>query len=90
MAHHEEHIPATPEEAQFYDCLKNGDDFMKIEIYRLARFWYRKALETGIQTEMIRQKLAELEEKSRFERKVIAVLGIIAVFIVAGVWIMNI
>ncbi len=89
MAHHEEHIPATPEEAIFYDCLKNGDDFMKIEIYRLARFWYRKALETGIRTEMISEKLAGLEEKSRFERKVIAILGIIAAIIIAGVWVMN-
>jgi hypothetical protein len=84
MGYHDDHTPETPEEAKFYECLKNGDDFMKIEIYRLARYWYLKALETGIQTDLISQKLAVLEKASRFERKVIAILAVLAVFIVTG------
>jgi hypothetical protein len=89
MAHAEEHIVRSPEEEIFDDYLKNGDDFRKIEIYKLAKYWYQKALETGIETELVKSRLDELNKKIRFERKVITILASIAAIIVIGVIFIN-
>ena len=90
MAHAEDHIHRSPEEALFYEYLKNGDDFSKIEIYRLAKFWYQKAIETGIQPELLTNRMDELNKKIAFERKVITILATIAAAIVVVVVITQI
>ena len=90
MAHAEEHIHRSPEEELFYEYLKNGDDFSKIEIYRLAKFWYQKAIETGIQPELLANRMDELNKKIAFERKVISILATIAAAIVVVVVITQI
>lgn len=82
MAHKEDHIQLKPEEELFYEYLKNGDDFSKIEIYRLAKFWYQKALETGIQPELMKNRIDDLNKKIAFERKVVTILAVIASLIV--------
>jgi hypothetical protein len=84
MAHTEIQIPRNPEEANFYDFLKNGDDFSKIEIFSLAKYWYQKALETGFEPELMKKRIDELNEKIKFERKVVTILAIIAAFIIVG------
>ena len=78
-------VQTSAEEENFKDYLKNGDDFSKIEIYRLAKYWYQKAFETGIQADMIKERIDDLNEKIRIERRILTILAIIAVFIVAGV-----
>ncbi len=84
MAHTEIQIPRSPEEENFYDFLKNGDDFSKIEIFGLAKYWYQKALETGFEPELMKKRIDELNEKIKFERKVVTILAIIAAFIIVG------
>lgn len=89
MAHIETIIPRSPEEENFYDFLKNGDDFSKIEIFGLAKYWYQKALETGIEPELMKKRIDELNEKIKFERKVVTILAIIAAFIILGAVLFN-
>jgi hypothetical protein len=84
MAHTEIQIPHSPEEENFYEFLRNGDDFSKIEIFGLAKFWYQKALETGFEPELMKKRIDELNEKIRVERKVITILAVIAAFIILG------
>ena len=90
MAQAEDHIHRSPEEELFYEYLKNGDDFSKIEIYRLAKFWYQKAIETGIQPELLANRIEELNIKIAFERKVISILATIAAAIVVVVFMTRI
>jgi len=85
MAHIDSHIPRSREEEVFYDYLKNGDDFSKIEIYGLAKHWYQKALETGFEPELIKKRIDDLNDKIRFERKVVTILATIAAIIVLGI-----
>jgi hypothetical protein len=89
MAHTETRIPQSPEEENFIDFLKNGDDFSKIEIFGLAKYWYQKALETGFEPELMKKRIDELNEKIRVERKVIIILATIATVIVLGVVFFN-
>jgi hypothetical protein len=84
MAHTEIQIPRSPEEENFYDFLKNGDDFSKIEIFGLAKYWYQKALETGFEPELMNKRIDELNEKIKFERKVVTILAIIGAVIIVG------
>ena len=74
--------PRSPEEERFNEYVKTGDDFKKIEIYRLAKHLYSKALETGIETEALKQKIILMEQKIKSEERVFAILGIIAFLIV--------
>jgi hypothetical protein len=90
MAHTEDHVHRSPEEEIFYEYLKNGDDFSKIEIYRLAKFWYLKALETGVQPELMKSRIEDLNKKIAFERKAITILATIAAAIVIVVFITRI
>jgi hypothetical protein len=78
-------VQTSAENEKFNDYLKNGDDFSKIEIYHLARYWYRKAFETGIQADMIKKRIDDLNEKIRAERKILTILAIITAVIIAGV-----
>lgn len=79
-------IKQTQEEKKFEECLKNGDDFFKIEIYRLAKEWYKRALETGIKPEVVNARLKDLNKKIASERKTIFILmGIAAVIILSVV-----
>jgi len=89
MTHTEIQIPRSPEEENFYDFLKNGDDFSKIEIFGLAKYWYQKALETGFEPELMKKRIEELNEKIRIERKVIVILAVIAAFIILGAVLFN-
>ena len=89
MAQIETIIPRSPEEENFYDFLKNGDDFSKIEIFGLAKYWYQKALETGFEPELMKKRIDELNEKIKFERKVVTILAIIAAFIILGAVLFN-
>jgi hypothetical protein len=89
MAQHEVRVSTSPEEENFYEFLKNGDDFSKIEIFALAKYWYQKALATGIEPELMKKRIDELNEKIKFERKVVTILAIIAAVIILGAVFIN-
>ena len=71
----------TSEEKRFRECMTTGDDFTKIEIYRSAAAWYRKALLLKPGDEEAGRKLAETREKIKKENK--AIYAIVAVALVA-------
>lgn len=69
-------------EKEFLDLVQHGDDFFKIELLRPAKSWYKKALKLNIETERIKQKIAECDRLLAFEQKVIKILVAIAAVIV--------
>jgi Tfp pilus assembly protein PilF len=71
----------TPEEKQFNQCLATGDDFIKIEIFRSAAAYYKRAIEIRPDDPEASQKLAETNEKIKKENR--AIYTIVAVFVVA-------
>lgn len=85
MENNENQRPLSPEEEKFNDFLKTGDDFSKIEIYRLARYWYQKALETGFETELVKKRIAEADRKIKSELRVFKVLGALALLVLITV-----
>lgn len=82
-------VPSSAENKVFKEYLKNGDDFSKIEIYRLARNWYQKAFDTGIHPELIKERMEDLDQKIRFERKIVNILTIITAVLIAGFFIIS-
>ncbi len=86
MEHTDASLPISPEEKKFNECMTNGDNYFKIEIYRLAKEWYNRALETGINKNVVETKLQELNKKIASERKTIFILlGIAAVIILSAI-----
>jgi lipopolysaccharide biosynthesis regulator YciM len=71
----------TPEEKRFAEYMKTGDDFTKIEIFRSAAAWYKKALDVRPDSEEAKQKLAGIKEKIKKENR--AIYTIVAIFTVA-------
>lgn len=80
----------TSEGKLFEQCMKTGDDFRKIEIYRLAKIWYRKALDTGVDNALVESRIKEIEQKQKSERKTILTLLVIAIVIVSTAYIIGI
>ncbi|MEI6764977.1 MAG: hypothetical protein WCM76_05000 [Bacteroidota bacterium] len=85
MAHHEENLHLSPEEIKFNDFVKRGDDFYRIELYQYAVVWYKKALECNIDTENIRQKIADSESKFRRDGKKIIIAATSVAIVIAAV-----
>jgi hypothetical protein len=69
---------STPVERVFKDLMQHGDDFYKIELWRPAKKWYKKALELNIEPEKVSQKISECDRLLAFEVKVIWILAAIA------------
>ena len=74
-------------ERDFRDCMQHGDDFFKIELLRQAKKWYTKALEFNLESDTVKQRLAECEKMLTFERKVTGILAVVAAVIVGICWI---
>jgi hypothetical protein len=82
MSHAETTAGMSKEEIHFRRFMQMGDDFLKIQIYRNAREWYQKALELNMETEQVKQKIADCNEKIQKEKKVIIYIVIIAAIII--------
>ncbi len=67
-------------EREFKDYLEHGDDFFKIELWRPARSWYKKALALNMEPDRVQYKIAECDRLQAYEVKVI--LRIIAVAVI--------
>jgi len=83
MAHHESNEHLTPEQRHFNDCIRRGDDFFRITLFRYARDWYRKALEINPNNESACEKFAQSEASLNAKNKTVyTVLAVIAVLLV--------
>ena len=72
----------NPAERKFLDYMQHGDDFCKIELWRPAKNWYKKALELNIESENILQKIADCDKSIANEVKIIWRLVAIAAVLV--------
>jgi hypothetical protein len=82
MEAHSSETKLNRAEREYADYMEHGDDFFKIELWRPARRWYKKALELNIDAERIRQKIAECDRLQAFEVKVILrLVAVVAVLI---------
>jgi hypothetical protein len=73
----------SPAEKTFKELMTNGDDFMKIEIYRSALSRYKEAAKLNIDNALASQKVAECERLLKNERKwIYVVLGAAAVAVI--------
>ncbi len=77
MEDHSSETKLSRMEREFNDYMEHGDDFFKIELWRPARSWYKKALALNIEPERVRYKIAECDRLQAFEVKVI--LRIVAI-----------
>jgi hypothetical protein len=73
---------SIPAQREFMDLMQHGDDFFKIELWRPAKNWYKKALDLNIESERVAQKIAECDKSLIFEVKVIRILASIAAVVV--------
>lgn len=86
MKHQDHEISLNPEDRQVKDLLKKGDDFMKIEIYKMARRYYEKALAIEPQNPELQQKVRHVINLQKRELKTIAIIvSIMAIVVVAVV-----
>jgi hypothetical protein len=74
-------------ERDLHDCMQHGDDFFKIELLRQAKKWYTKALEFNMESDTIKQRIAECDKMLAFERKVTGILVVVALVVVGICWI---
>jgi hypothetical protein len=82
MAHHIDTSALSPEEKAYYEFIEQGDNYMKIEIYRNAKKCYQKALALGIHNDEIKEKLSICNKTLKKEsRSIIAVLAIACIVI---------
>ena len=75
-------------ERSFLDLMNHGDNFFRIELFRPAKRYYKKALELNLQTENVQKKIAECDRLLAFEVKVIWILVAIAATFVLTLWIL--
>jgi hypothetical protein len=71
----------TPDESRFREFISRGDDFCKIEIYRQAVDWYRKAVELKPDDPDARKKLEECSRKIKAESRTILIILAIGVIL---------
>lgn len=87
MTHQTTHRTLSPSYRKFLDLMQHGDDFLKIELLKEARAWYRKALAMNVRTvknNAVKAKIEECEKKLAFERRVIRILVAIAALFALG------
>jgi hypothetical protein len=87
MGHAEALENISPAEKKFKELMLNGDDFIKIEIYRSALSRYREAAKLDIDNELAKSKIAECEKLLQNERKWIYVVLAVAAVAVIFIWI---
>jgi hypothetical protein len=79
----------TLAEHKFVDFMQHGDDFFKIEIWRLAISWYKKAYELNIESKRVKQKIAGCDRLVIYELKIIRILVVIAAIAVTVYFILR-
>lgn len=88
MGHVENNENLSPVEKQFRELMHQGDDFFKIEIFRNAIKYYKQAATLGVDDELAEQKVKECQHLLNKERRVIYVIGAIAVVVIILAWLL--
>jgi hypothetical protein len=88
MVHNENNEILSLEEKKFRELMTNGDDFMKIEIYRSALSRYKEAAKLDIDNELANKKIAECERLLQNERKWIYVILSVAAVAALLIWLL--
>jgi hypothetical protein len=88
MTHHENNEDLSPEEKKFRELMTNGDDFVKIEIYRSAISRYKEAAMLGIDNDLANRKIADCEKLLQNERKWIYVVLAVAAVSALLIWLL--
>jgi len=83
MEHNSSNKQFNSVDDEFKDLVDHGDDFLKVELLRPARDWYKKALELNLETDKVKQRIEECDKLLAFERKVIWMLVALAALVVA-------
>ena len=86
MEHHSSETTMSHAEIVFADLMRHGDDFFKIELLRPAKAWYKKALEMNIESENVKQKIAECDRLLAKEVKVIKILAVVTTLIILAIF----
>ncbi len=89
MEHHILESTLSPAERRFLDLMRHGDNFFKIELLRPAKSYYLKALELNLETEKVKEKIAECDKLLSFEIKVIRILAAITVALVLAYYFLK-
>ena len=76
-------LNAGKEELAFNDFILHAEDLMRIQIYRNAREFYIKALETNFNNQLASQKIAECNALIKSESK--AILIIVSIIAMAAI-----
>jgi len=88
MANTDFDLKSGKEELAFNDFILHAEDLMRIQIYRNAREYYFKALETNFNNQLASQKIAECNALIKSESKVIliivSIISIAALIIIFG------
>jgi hypothetical protein len=79
----------SPEEREFRDYITRGDDFCKIELFRYAVSYYRKAWEMRPDSEEARLRFQECRGRIKGESRVILIIAAVAAVILIAVLIIN-
>jgi len=83
MIHHENEQNLSPEEKLYREHMQGASDFEKIEIYKMARRYYKKALSVKPDDHEAQSKLDSIVIKQKNELKSIAFIAVVAVLIIA-------
>lgn len=79
----------SPAERKFLDLMVHGDNFFRIELLRPAKKYYKLALELNLETEKVKQKIADCDRLLAYEIKVIRILVVISVLVIASILIFG-
>jgi len=82
MAHITSQENLSPVEREFRDLMQHGDDFLKIELLRPAKSYYKRALELNLETEKVKQLISLCDKMLAAELKVIWILAALASIVI--------
>ena len=89
MGHHESIENLSPEEKKYRELMTNGEDFLKIEIYRSALSRYKAAAAMNFDKGEAAKKVEEVSAMLQKENKAIYIIVAVAAVVVAVVWILQ-
>ena len=87
MGHNESIENLSPEEKKYRALMTNGEDFLKIEIYRSALKRFRDAAAMKLDNGEAAEKVEEVSKLLKKENKAIYIIVAVAAVVVALVWI---
>ena len=86
MSNTDDETALSPEELRFREYITRGDDFCKVELFRYAVGWYRRAVELKPDNEEARMKLQGCRNLVKSEsRSLLIILAVAAIIVVASI-----